>query len=251
MPTTGMSTSVELSRQHPNGKWLLIYDGCTRCCVFDGPTGNVGWPKSRCPTWQRETAFDHFVRTRPKLPNAASFLPHSATAPWRGFEADSSTKHPFHPLLGDVLRPIVDVPVRHHQRQCDVCAVARSTRASDYTILSTAQLLLPFVGRRIMRISSTLIEDDARFDIYGVSGRASGFVIRNGDVRHCQRRRWRSTRYRSPNPDRPAINAATDARQQLGSAQPPGPGRAPLLRPRPLLQPALGHADGGRPRLIL
>ena len=55
---------VELSRQHPN-KWLLIYDGCT-VRVFDG-LQEMWDAQESLTTWQRETAFDHFVRTKARV----------------------------------------------------------------------------------------------------------------------------------------------------------------------------------------
>ena len=62
----------ELSRQH-RGKWILIYDGDT-LCVFDGPAEMIE-AREALPDWQQQTAYYHFVRTRPMLPFAASFLP--------------------------------------------------------------------------------------------------------------------------------------------------------------------------------
>lgn len=61
----------ELSQQH-RGKWILIYDGDT-LCVFDGPA-EMFEALEALPDWQRPTAYHHFVRTRPMLPFAASYL---------------------------------------------------------------------------------------------------------------------------------------------------------------------------------
>ncbi|MDE2746126.1 MAG: hypothetical protein OXI41_09115 [Chloroflexota bacterium] len=62
----------ELSRRH-RGKWILIYDGDT-LCVFDGPAEMFAALEA-LPDWQRQTAYHHFVRDKPMLPLAASFLP--------------------------------------------------------------------------------------------------------------------------------------------------------------------------------
>ena len=62
----------ELSGKH-RGKWLLIYDGST-VCVLDGPAEMFA-ARDALPDWQRDTSFHHFLRTRPMLPFAASFLP--------------------------------------------------------------------------------------------------------------------------------------------------------------------------------
>lgn len=55
---------LELSKQHRN-KWLLIYDGCT-VRAFDGL--QEMWDAQELLTpWQRETAFEHFVRTKARV----------------------------------------------------------------------------------------------------------------------------------------------------------------------------------------
>ena len=61
----------ELKRQH-RGKWVLIYDGDT-LCVFDGPAEMFAALEA-LPDWQRQTAYHHFVRSRPMLSSAGSFL---------------------------------------------------------------------------------------------------------------------------------------------------------------------------------
>ncbi|MDE2988002.1 MAG: hypothetical protein F4X58_09400 [Chloroflexi bacterium] len=55
---------LELSKQHRN-KWLLIYDGCT-VRVFDGLQEMWDAEESLTP-WQRETAFEHFVRSKARV----------------------------------------------------------------------------------------------------------------------------------------------------------------------------------------
>ena len=55
---------LDLSKRHPN-KWLLIYDGCT-VRVFDG-LQEMWDAKESLTAWQRETAFDHFVRTKARV----------------------------------------------------------------------------------------------------------------------------------------------------------------------------------------
>ena len=55
---------IELSKRHPN-KWVLIYDGDT-VRVFDG-LREMQEAKRCLPTWQRDTAYDHFVRTKARV----------------------------------------------------------------------------------------------------------------------------------------------------------------------------------------
>ena len=55
---------LELSKQY-RGKWLLIYDGCT-VRAFDGLQDM--WDAQELLTrWQRETAFEHFVRSKARV----------------------------------------------------------------------------------------------------------------------------------------------------------------------------------------
>ena len=55
---------LDLSKRYPN-KWVLIYDGGT-VRVFDG-LQDMWDAKEALPAWQRETAFDHFVRTKARV----------------------------------------------------------------------------------------------------------------------------------------------------------------------------------------
>ncbi|MDE2967712.1 MAG: hypothetical protein OXS30_09565 [Chloroflexota bacterium] len=84
---------------------------------------------------------------------------------------------PFHPLLGDVLRPLVDVSVRigDNSVQLDL----QIDTGADYTVLS------PAAARRTLRGAYDLIDfeqDDARFDLYGISGSPSEYVIRDATL---------------------------------------------------------------------
>ena len=84
---------------------------------------------------------------------------------------------PFHPLLGDVLRPLVDGSVRIGDNS--VQTEFQIDTGADYTVLS------PAAARRILRGAYDLIDfdqDEARFDLYGISGSPSEYVIRNATL---------------------------------------------------------------------
>lgn len=86
-------------------------------------------------------------------------------------------EEPFHPLLGDVLRPLVDVSVRIGDR--GVQTEFQIDTGADYTVL------YPTVARRILRGAYDLIDferDEARFDLYGISGSPSEYVIRGATL---------------------------------------------------------------------
>ena len=84
---------------------------------------------------------------------------------------------PFHPLLGDVLRPILNADVTIDGRSEPV-QFSIDTGA-DYTILQPidAEAVL---GQRYSSIDFE--QDSARFDLYGISGSASEYVIRSGTL---------------------------------------------------------------------
>lgn len=83
----------------------------------------------------------------------------------------------FHPLLGDVLRPSVEATV---------AIIGRSVRlrfsidtGADYTVLQ------PRAAQAVLgpKYSNIRFESDAnRFDLYGISGNPSEYVIRNATL---------------------------------------------------------------------
>ena len=86
-------------------------------------------------------------------------------------------EEPFHPLLGEVLRPVVDVSVRIGDNSLQL--ELQIDTGADYTVLS------PSAARRVLRSAYDLIDfkrDEARFDLYGISGSPSEYVIRTATL---------------------------------------------------------------------
>lgn len=85
------------------------------------------------------------------------------------FESEAS----FHPLLGNVLRPVVRVSVQIAGRSAAIWM--QIDTGADYTALSPAH------ARAVLGAAYQGIDFDrdiARFDLYGISGSASQYVIR-------------------------------------------------------------------------
>lgn len=86
-------------------------------------------------------------------------------------------EEPFHPALSDVLRPVVNVSVRigdsgaRFELQIDTGA--------DYTVLQPTEASI-ILGEAYDRIDFN--SDPARFDLYGISGAGTPFVIRTATL---------------------------------------------------------------------
>lgn len=86
-------------------------------------------------------------------------------------------EEPFHPLLSDVLRTLVDVSVQIGDNRVQL--EFQIDTGADYTVLSPAE------ARRALRGAYDLIDfeqDEARFDLYGISGSPSEYVIRSATL---------------------------------------------------------------------
>ncbi len=86
-------------------------------------------------------------------------------------------EEPFHALLGDVMRPVVAASARIGDRSAPL--ELHIDTGADYTLLTPtdARILLGDAYHRI-----DFERDAGRFDLYGISGDASGFVIRSATL---------------------------------------------------------------------
>ena len=86
-------------------------------------------------------------------------------------------EEPFHPLLGDVLRPVVNVSVDIGSDGARV--EFQIDTAADYTVLqpTEASIVLEKAYDRI-----DFDSDPARFDLHGISGAGSPSVIRRATL---------------------------------------------------------------------
>ena len=91
--------------------------------------------------------------------------------------AEFESEESFHPLLGNVLRPVVPLSVRIADHSAPIWM--QIDTGADYTVLSPAQ------ARAVLGADYKGIDferDIGRFDLYGISGSASPFVIRNATL---------------------------------------------------------------------